>query len=188
MISYSDIKKGDKIILNKQPHEIIEASLMFKGRGHSTLQARIKNLITGTIMQDTFHPSDQFEEADLERIKVKFVYAAKGKYVFCYENDPSKRFELTEEQIGNASGFLKPNGVMEGLVFEGRVINIILPIKINLKVTQAPPGVKGDRAQGGNKIVTLETGAEIAVPLFIEQGDIIEINTEKEEYVRRIVK
>jgi elongation factor P len=186
MIPYSDIKKGDKIIFNNQPHEIVEVSLMFKGRGHSTMQAKIKNLVTGTIMQETLHPSDQFEEADLERIKVKFIYSNRGKYIFCYESDPSKRFELDQEQVGSTAKFLKPNGTVEGLIFEGKVVNIILPIKINLKVTQAPPGVKGDRAQGGNKIATLETGTEIQVPLFIEEGDIIEVNTEKEEYVRRI--
>lgn len=188
MISFSEIKKGDKIILNKQPHEIIAAVLIFKARGHSTMQAKIKNLITGTITNETFHPSDQFKQAELEKIKVKFIYSNKGKYVFSYEKDPSKRFELAKEQIGNLSKFLKPNQIVDGLVFEQKVINITLPIKINLNVVLAPPGVKGDRSQAGNKIVTLETGAKIAVPLFIEQGDIIEINTEKQEYVRRIAK
>ena len=188
MISYSEIKKGDEIILNNQPHEIIAAVLMFKGRGHSTMQARIKNLITGTIMNDTFHPSDQFEEAELKKIKVKFIYSNKEKCVFSYEKDPSERFELEEKKIGSISKFLKPNQIVDGLIFKEKVINISLPIKIGLKVAQAPPGVKGDRAQGGNKIITLETGAEIAVPLFVEQGDIVEINTEKEEYVRRVEK
>lgn len=91
-----------------------------------------------------------------------------------------------EEQIGNSSEFLKPNQIVLGLVFQGKVINIQLPIKIQLKVTEAPPGIKGDRAQGGTKIVTLETGAKINTPLFIETGDIVEVNTENGEYVRRI--
>lgn len=188
MIAYSEIKKGDEIIINNQPHEIIEAVSMFKGRGHSTLQVKMKNLLTGTITNPSLHPSDQFEEAELKKIKVKFIYSNKGSYIFSEKDNPSKRFELSEEQLGPIIKFLKPNEIMEGLVFKERVVNVSLPIKISLKVAQAPPGVKGDRAQGGNKIVTLETGTEIAVPLFIEQGDIIEINTEKEEYVRRIAK
>jgi len=188
MISYSEIEKGTEIIINNQPHEIIEALSVFKGRGHSTMQVRIKNLITGTISSQAIHPSDVFEEADLEKIKVKFIYSSKGSFVFSKENDPSKRFQLTQEQIGSSAKFLKPNQILEGLIFKNEVVNVSLPIKINLKVTEAPPGIKGDRAQGGNKTVILETGAEIAVPLFIEQDDIIEINTEKEEYVRRLEK
>ena len=184
MISYSELKKGQKVIYKNQPHEILEASSMFKGRGHSTTQAKLKNLITGNTVLENFHPADNFEEAEINKIKVKFIYSSKDKFVFSKEDN--KRFELTKEQLGNNSKFLKLNQELDGLVFEEKILNISLPVKINLKVDQAPPGVKGDRASGGNKIVTLETGTEIAVPLFIEQGDIIEINTEKEEYVRRI--
>lgn len=186
MITYSELEKGVKIILNNQPYEIIEASSMFKGRGHSVLQAKLKNLITGEIISQTFHPSDSFEEPETSKIKAKFLYLHRDKFFFCKENNPSDRFELTKEQIGSKELFLKPNQIVEGLIFKDKVINISLPVKIQLKVTEAPPGVKGDRAQGGTKTVTLETKAKINVPLFIKQGDIIEINTEKQEYVRRI--
>jgi len=161
---------------------------MFKGRGHSVLQVKLKNLITGEITSKTFHPSDNFEETEITKIKVKFVYSHRGKFIFCKENTPSERFELSEKQISSAIKFLKENQIIEGIIFKGKVINVSLPIKIQLKVKEAPPGVKGDRTQGGNKIVVLETGAEITVPLFIKKGDIIEINTEKGEYVRRIEK
>jgi len=184
MISYSELRKGQRVIYKKQPHEIIEASSMFKGRGHSTTQAKLKNLITGNTILENFHPADNFEEADIKKVEIRFIYSHKDRFVFSKEDN--KRFELTKERLGNSFKFLKPNQKLEGLVFEGEVLNISLPIKINLRVDQAPPGVKGDRAQGGNKMVTLETGMEIAVPLFIEQGDTIEVNTEKEEYVRRI--
>ena len=188
MITYSELKKGTKIIINKQPYEITEASLMFKGRGHSNLQTKLKNLINGEVVSETFHPSDSFEEAEIEKIKAKFIYSHKDKFVFSKENNLSERFELTEEQIGSANKFLKPELIIEAIIFKNKIINISLPIKINLKVTESPPGFKGDRAQSGNKIVTLETGAKINVPLFIDQDDIIEINTEKKEYVKRIGK
>lgn len=187
-IPYSELKKGAQIIFNNQPQEIIEASSMFKARGHSVLRAKIKNLITGSITSQTFHPSDIFEQAELSKIKAKLIYSHREKIVFCKKNNLSERFELTKEQIGQAVKFLKPNQELEAIIFRGKVINISLPIKIQLKVAQAPPGIKGDRAQAGNKTVVLETGAEITVPLFIEEGDLIEINTEKGEYVRRIEK
>lgn len=186
MIAYSHLKKGVKIILDKQPYEIIEASFLFKGRGHSVLQAKIKNLVTGNIISKTFHPADTFEEAEISKIEAKFLYAHRDRYFFSEKKNPANRFNLTIEQIGGRGKFLKPNQIVEGIIFKGGVINISLPIKINLKVIEAPPGVRGERAEAGTKPVTLETGAIVNVPLFIETDDIIEVNTETEEYVKRM--
>jgi len=183
MISYSEIEKGIRIIYKNQPHEITEAASVFKGRGRSTLQAKLKNLITGAVLSESFHPSDSFEEAEIEKQTVKFLYSHRDQYVFC-KNNPSDRFEL--DNLGPITKFLKPNQEVEAIIFNNKIVSISLPIKITLKVEQAPPGVKGDRAQSGNKLITLETGAEINVPLFVQQGDIIEINTETGEYTRRL--
>ena len=161
---------------------------MFKARGHSVLQTKLKNLITGEVISKTFHPSDSFEETEITKITAKFIYAHRNKFIFSKEDNPSERFELSKGQIGSVIRFLKPDQVVVGIIFKDKVINISLPIKIQLKIKEAPPGIKGDRAQGGNKPVILETGTEINVPLFIKEGDIIEINTEKSEYVRRIEK
>lgn len=186
MISYSDLKKGVKIILNNQPYEIVESSFLFKGRGHSVLQTKIKNLISGDIISRTFHPSEVFEEAEISKIEIKFLYSHRDRYFFSKKENSTERFDLTAEQIGQQRKFLKPNQILEGIIFKDKVVNIILPIKINLKVIEAPPGIKGERAQSGTKPVTLETGTVINVPLFIEIGDIIEINTETGEYVKRV--
>ena len=186
MLSFSDLKKGAEIIYNGEPHEITEHSLMFKGRGHSTLTVRMKNLITGNVASTTFHPSDSFEEAEVDKVKAKFLFVHRDKFVFCKEADTSSRFELTESVIGAISKFLKPNQALEAIQFKGEIVNVILPIKISLKVVEAPPGVKGERAQAGTKQVTLETGAVVNTPLFIETNDVIEVNTENGEYVRRI--
>ncbi len=185
-LSYSELEKGSRIIYNNKPCEIIEANSIFKGRGHSTLRVRLRDFTTGEIIPETFHPSDSFKEADISKIKVKFIYSNKGEYIFSKADNPSARFTLTENQIGASAKFLKQNEVVEGIIFNEEIINISIPIKVFLEVKEAPPGIRGDRAQGGNKIVTLETGAEINVPLFIEEGDVIEVNTEKEEYVRRV--
>lgn len=186
MLSYSELKKGVKIILDSEPYEIIEASHLFKGRGHSVLQVKLKNLTTGNLISKTLRPSDIFEEAELSKIEAKFLYQHRDKYFFCETENPAKRFDLTIEQIGEQGKFLKPNQIVGGIIFEDKVINISLPIKINLKVIEAPPGVKGGRAEPGTKTVTLEAGAKINAPLFIEEGDIIEINTQTSQYVRRI--
>ncbi len=185
-ITYNELKRGVKIILNNQPYEIIEASPLSKGRGHSVLQAKIKNLITGNVVSRTFRSSDSFEETELSKVRIKYLYSYRGRYFFCEEKNPSKRFDLTKEQIGVQTKFLKQNQIIEGIFFENKVINISLPIKISLKVIVSPPGIKGGRAEPGRKTVTLETKARVNVPLFIKEGDIIEINTETGEYVRRI--
>ncbi len=186
MLSYSELSKGDQIIMNGDPYEIVEASSTVKARGSSVLQVRIRNLKTGSVISDTFHPSDSFEEAQISKIAAKFLYSHRGEYVFCEQDNPSKRFSLSEDKIGDKKSFFKANQEVEAFVFENEVINVSLPIKINLKVTQAPPGIKGDRSQSGTKIVTLESGAKVNAPLFVESGDIIEVNTESGEYVRRI--
>ena len=186
MFTHTDLKKGVKFILENEPYEVLESSFVFKGRGSSVVQTKIRNLIAGNLLSRTFHPGENFEEVEIEKIKVKFLYSRHDKFFFCKEDNPSVRFDLSKEVIGKSSIFLKPNQIIEGSQFKEKIINISLPIKAQLKVQEAPPGVKGDRAQGGTKTVILETGAKINVPLFIREGDIIEVNTETSEYVRRI--
>jgi len=186
MLSHNDLKKGLRIVLNSEPYEVLEARPLKKAQRRVVIQTKIRNLITGNVFDRNFHQGDTFEEAELTKFKAKFLYLHHDRYFFCEEQNPSKRFDLSQEQIGSQSKFLKPNQAVETILFNEKVINISPPIKIQLKVIEAPPGVKGDRAQGGTKIVTLETGVKIAVPLFIEEGNIIEVNTETGEYVRRI--
>jgi len=122
----------------------------------------------------------------LIKFQAKFLYNHRHRYFFSNKDNPSKRFDLNSEQIGPQAKFLKPNQVVEAMLFNEKIINVVLPIKIQLKVIEAPPGIQGDRAQGGTKTITLETGAKIAAPLFVKEGDVVEINTETEEYVKRI--
>ena len=124
----------------------------------------------------------------IEKVKLIFVYANKGEYIFYEPPDKSKRLTLNEGQAGEISKFLKANLEIAAEKFEGKIIGINLPIKVDYKVTEAPPNVKGNTASGGTKQVTIETGAVILTPLFIESGDIIKINTQKGEYVERVEK
>jgi len=202
MLSHGDLKKGVKIILDKEPYEILEARPFKMAQRRVVIQTKIRNLITGNVFSRNFHQGETFQEAELFKIQAKFLfskeerkqgsvedrflYSQKNRYFFCEENQPAKRFDLSSEKIGPAAQFLKSNQIVEAIVFQEKIINISLPIKIQLKVIEAPPGVKGDRSQPGTKQVTLETGAKINVPLFIKESDIVEVNTETGEYVRRI--
>lgn len=185
MFTHTDLKKGIRIILEGEPYEILESSPLKKAQRRVVIQTKIKNLISGNVFSRNFHQGESFEEAELLKFKAKFLYCHRGKCVFCKEEKPSERFELRESQIGEQSRFLKPGQIVEGITFNNKIINVSLPIKVYLKVVEAPPGEKGGRAQSGTKQVILESGAKINAPLFIEVGDIIEVNTETGEYVRR---
>jgi len=186
MLTYYELRKGTKFIYQGQPYEVLEFRQMKKAQDVVVAQTKIKNLITGQVLEKNFHQKDVFEEAEIEKVKVRFIYSKKGKFYFCLAENPSKRFELSEEQIGEGVKFLKPDLILDGLEFEGKIINVSLPIKVQLKVIEAPPGIKGGRSQPGTKQVTVETGTKVNVPLFIEEGDIIEVNTETKEYVKRV--
>ncbi len=186
MLTYFDLRKGVKFILEGQPYEVLEFQPMRKAQDVTVSQTKIKNLITGKVFERNFHLGEKFEEAELEKCEIKFIYAHHGKFYFQETENYASRFELSEEQIGAGAKFLKPNQLLTGIKFQEEIINIVLPIKVHLKVAEAPPGEKGGRAQAGTKQVLLETGAKINTPLFIEQGDVVEVNTESGEYVRRV--
>lgn len=187
-LGVNELKPKTFFIYEGQPYVVLETHHLKMQQRRPTVQVRMRNLMNGKLLERNFAQSDIFEEADIERTKVKFLYNHKDQYWFSHENEPSKRFLLTEELIGEATKFLKANTVLDAIEYNGEIINIELPIKMELKVVEAPPSIKGNTAQGGLKQVKLETGANMNVPLFINQDDIIRINTETGEYVERVEK
>lgn len=188
MLSHSDLRKGVQLIIDGQPYEVLEANAMKKAQRRVTIQSKLRNLLTGTVVERNIHQGETFDEANIEKVQLKFIYENKGIYVFADPKTPSIRLQFGAEQVGSQAQFLAPNTLVEGLSFEGKIIAFSLPIKMQLKVKDTPPGVKGDRAQGGTKTATLETGAVIQVPLFVEEGDLVEVNTQTGEYARRVEK
>jgi len=186
MLTHTDLKPGVQFIYEDQPWEVLTAEMMKMAQRRPVIQSKIKNLIDGRVQEKNFQQGDMFNEADLEKKDIKFLYQTKGQYWFCEPKDPSKRFFFTEDQIGTQAKFLKPNEVVTGIIFEEKIITFKLPIKVELKIKESAPGVKGDRAQGGTKEAILESGAVIQVPLFVEEGDTIEVNTETGTYVKRV--
>ena len=186
-IPINDLKPKTYFIYEGQPFVVLETHHLKMQQRRPTVQVSMRNLINGKNLERNFAQSDVFESADVERQKVKYLYAHRGQYWFSYENDP-KRFELTAEIIGDTAKFLKANTIIDAIAFEGTIISIELPIKMEFKVTEAPPAIRGDTAQGGVKQVTIETGVSINAPLFIDSGDTILVNTETGQYVERVSK
>ncbi len=188
MLGMNDLRIGIFFIIEGQPYEVLFSQHLKMQQRRPVMQTKIKNLLTGKIIERNFQQSDHFEEADIQKKEVKFLYSYRDEFWFSEINDPSKRFQLTKEIIGESGEFLKPNTVITTLLFNEKIINIELPVKMDFKVIEAPPSTRGNTAQGGTKQVKLEGGAYINVPLFIDEGDIIRLNTKTGEYTERIEK
>ena len=188
MLSYNDLRAGITFVLDGQPYEVLEFNFLRMQQRKPVAQTKIKNLITGKILTRNFHMNESFEEAEIEKAKVKFLYQHKGEYWFAPSENLAGRFKLTEEIIGEPAKFLKANTEVTALTWNDTIINIALPIKIDLAVKDAPPGIRGDTAQGGTKSAILETGAVVSVPLFVNTSDVVRVNTETGAYVERIEK
>ncbi len=188
MLTINDLEPGLVVSIDGDPYEILEAAHQHIGRGGSNVQTRIRNLRTGAVLSRNFKPADKFEEVEVEKQRVVFLYVNRGEFWFCEEGKPANRFVLTADAIGESAVFLKPNTVVEAILANEKILNIELPIKVDLKVVEAPPGIRGNTAQGGTKMVKLETGAEVSVPLFINEGDIVRVNTQTKLYTERVEK
>jgi elongation factor P len=191
MLEYNEITERKYIVFEGEPYEVLSSHVFRKQQRKPVNATKMRNVLTGRIVEHSFHVSDKAEEADISKKEVKYLYTNKGEYWFAEPNNPSKRFELPAELIGDAGKFLKTNIIVDALLYDdgsedGKIIGLKLPIKMELKVTEAHPAVKGNTAQGGTKAVVLETGAEIQVPMFINEGDVVRVNTETGQYTERV--
>ncbi len=184
MLSLNEVKVGTKIEFEGQPYEVVYREHSKIGRGGAVLRTKIKNLATGNVISQTFQGSETIKEVETSLNKAQFLYAEGDSYYFMDENT-YEQFSLGKNQLGDKIFFLKEGITVNLLVFNGNPINVDLPIKMELKVVEAPPALRGNTADGGSKQVELETGLRISVPLFIKEGDLIRINTEEMKYVER---
>jgi len=188
MLSYNELKPGVFIILDGQPYEVLVFEFLRMQQRKPVVKTKLKNLITGKVAEHSFQQNDNLEEAELERMPSRFIYENRGVYWFNEVGNPQNRFSLEKEELGEEANFLKQNLEITALKFKDKIINIELPIKVDYKIIEAPPAIKGDTAQGGAKTAIIETGAKINVPLFINEGDIVKVNTTTGEYVERVEK
>ncbi len=187
-LAYNDLKIGTAFVKDGDPYRVLEYAFIRMQQRKPVAQLKVKNLISGKVQEFAAHVNDTFEEAEIVAMPVKFIYESRGEYWFHEAGNPKNRFKLPAEAIGEGVQFLKANTDVTADKFEEKIINVELPIKMDLKVTEAPPALKGNTAQGGNKLATLETGAKVNVPLFINEGDVVRVNTSTGEYIERVEK
>ncbi len=185
MLEYSEITTRKMIIHDDEPYEVLDYHVFRKQMRKPVNAVKMRNLLSGRVIEISFQATDKVEEAEIEVKKVKYLFNNKGEWWFCDEKIASNRFMLKDELLGDAKKFILPNTVLDVKYFGEIPIGVKLPIKVDLEVTEAPPAVRGDTAKGGNKIITLSTGATILAPMFIEPGNIVTVNTETGEYVER---
>jgi len=190
-LQYNEIREKKIIIHDDEPCEVVESHVARTQQRKPQNQVKLRSLISGKVFPATFHVSDSADEADMEKREVTFLYHNKGEYWFCDPEDKSKRFKLDEALLGNTVKFLKENSNVTALVWtneddEEKIIKLSMPIKMEFKVKEAPPAVRGDTSKGGIKVIILENGAKLNAPMFINEGDIIRVNTETGDYVERV--
>ena len=185
MISTADFRSGARLLLEGQPFYIVEFQHVKPGKGGAFVRTKLKSLMTGNVLDRTFRSGERFEEPDLEERDLQFLYAADDTYTFM-DTETFEQFSYEKKQLGENADLLKENMVSKILIYEHRPIGVELPIFIELKVVDTEPGFRGDTASGGNKPAVLETGAVVKVPLYLEVGEIIKIDTRTREYVERV--
>ncbi len=184
-MQYTELRKGTKITIDGEPWIVTEYEFMRMQQRKATVKCTLKNLITGRTLHKTFQPSDNPEEAQLENHRSQYMYRDGDRFAFM-DQKSFDQFEMTKEQLGDATDYLLEGSDVDIMYFQGKPITLQLPAKVTLKVIDTPPGVRGNTATGGSKKAKLETGISITVPLYVEEGESIRINTENGEFIERV--
>lgn len=189
-LNYNEILAKKVIVYDDEPFLVLSHHVFRKQQRKPVNITKLKSLISGRVVENTFHQNDTVDEADLEKRPITFIYKRddKGEFWFHEVGKPGERFSLTTELVGDAGKYLKEGSDVDALIYEDEVIGVTVPIKMELEVTEAMPAVKGNTSSGAQKEVTLETGATLMVPMFINEGDVISVNTETGSYSERISK
>ncbi len=188
ILSYNEITQKKVIEYNGEPYKVISSHVFRMQQRKPVNQTKLQHLVSGKVVEISFHQSESVPEAEIEKMEAVYLYTNRGESWFNEVGNPKNRFSFAEDVVHDQVQWLTQNAPVEVLVYKEKPIMIEIPIKVDLKVTEAPPAVKGDTATGGNKLVTLESGATVNTPLFINEGDILRINTETGEYVERMEK
>ncbi len=185
MISTSDFRNGTRLELDGEPYYIVEFQHVKPGKGGAFVRTKLKNYRTGNVLDRTFRSGERFDEPNLEEREMQFLYATGESYTFM-DNESFEQFTYEKKQLGENADLLKEDMTAKILIYHHEPIAVELPIFIELKVVDADPGVRGDTASGGTKPAKVETGATIKVPLYLEVGEVIKIDTRTRQYVERV--
>lgn len=184
MISTNDFRNGVTVEIDGNAWQVVEFQHVKPGKGAAFVRAKMRNLQTGATVERTFNAGEKMPKAHVEKRSMEFLYQDGDEY-HVMDMESFEQTSLTKEQLGNASNFLKENMQVSVLSFQGTIFNVELPMSVELEVVATDPGIKGDTATGGSKPATLETGYIVKVPLFINVGDVLRIDTRSGDYIER---
>ncbi|HXN06506.1 MAG TPA: elongation factor P [Nitrospiria bacterium] len=187
MISTTDFRGGLKIEYNGEPYTIIEFQHVKPGKGAAFAKTKMKNMLTGNVLERNFRSGEKFESPDIEEKEMQYLYAESVNYYFMDVNNYEQLF-IPEAQMGGAQSYLKENMYAKVIFYKGKAISVEPPMFVELKIVETPPGVKGDTATGGSKQAKLETGAWIKVPLHLEEGTVVKVDSRSGTYIERVSK
>lgn len=185
MISTSDFSRGLTIIVEGQLFSIVEFMAAHVGRGGSTVKTKLKNVETGAVIERVFKGGDKFEQAILDKRQMQYLYRQDELFTFM-DTETYEQMNLNVNDLGDAVDYLKENDMITIQLYKDRAIGIELPPSVELKVIETPPGVRGNTVSGANKPATLETGKVIQVPLFVNEGEIVKVDTRTGAYLTRV--
>lgn len=184
MISAGDFRNGMCFEMDNQVYQVVEFQHVKPGKGAAFVRTKYKNVKTGSVVERSFNPNEKFEQAQLDRNDMQYIYADSDLYYFMDQETYDQR-PIHKDQIGDSIKFLKEAMICKVLSFKGEVFSVELPITVELEITECEPGVKGDTTNNATKYATLETGAVVKVPLFVNQNEIIRVDTRTGEYLER---
>jgi len=186
VITASEFRKGTKFIYNGDPHMVVDFQHVKPGKGGAFVRTKMRNMISGAIYEETFRTEEKFSQPDIQYQNVQFLYADPEGYHFM-DQDSYEQICLSADQLEDVKDFLKEETVYKILAFEGNPIEVSAPLFMELEVTETVPGIRGDTAQGrATKPATLETGLVLQVPLFVNAGDKIKVDTRDSKYLERV--
>jgi elongation factor P len=187
-VEYNQVLAKKTVEMNGDPFLVLSSDIAKKDRQKASNTVRMKNLRTGQVIEKTLHQSDVLQDAFITKREVKFLYENRGEFWFCEPNNPKERFNLPADVVGDLGKYVTENSLVDAIEYDEKIMSINTPIKVELKVKEAPEAVKGNTSSGATKEVVLETGMNIHVPMFINAGDVISVNTETGSYSERIEK
>ena len=188
VLAYNEILPKTIIAYNNEPYEVLSSHVFRMQMRKPVNQTKLRHLVSGKVIEISFHQNETVIEADVETMRASYLYTNRGESWFAEANNPKNRFSFPEEVVHDKVQWLAPNTVVEVLTYEEKPMTIKIPVKVELDVKDAPPAVKGNTVSGGSKLVELSTGAKTTVPLFINAGDIVRINTDTGTYSERVEK
>jgi elongation factor P len=184
LISTNDFKTGVSVEIDGDAYVVVDFQHVKPGKGAAFVRAKLRNMCSGSVVERTFNAGEKLPKAHLDRREMEYLYHDGTYYVFM-DTENYEQTLLAEEQIADSKSFLKENMNISVLLFKGDIIGVDIPAQVTLEVVETEPGIKGDTASGGNKPATLETGAVVRVPFFINVGDKIRVNTKTGDYIER---